>query len=207
MEGESKKETPAGRMIKPCDIPIYGSPVDSKADISKEPAEPGFLQSGICSIRRSLQDAYAPLKQVEEEAVKIYQTGSAHSKETLEVLRGDDLYAGAFVAGTTIFGYAFGALRGRFFKRLFYSSVGLLGGAAAMKPVEFNAVAAEARVEAEKAAAIAYNFVKGVGPGSSKEDDEILKAVEKKVEKDGKHDFGQSNPADKDMYTTRDEKK
>ena len=66
-----------------------------------------------------------------------------------------------FISAGGLLGLTIGALRGRFFKKLFYTTLGAGGATAICFPKEAEALGKELQVEAEKAGQIAYNFVQG----------------------------------------------
>ena len=117
-----------------------------------------------------------------------------------------------FIGGLGLVGFLFGSLarRGRFFKRLLYTSAGAGGAASLCYPAEANDYANLAWEESKKLSLIAYNFVAGVQPEgdvSKPKEAEVLSDDDKTfLSSKDKADISrdQSNPADKDMYTTRD---
>lgn len=65
------------------------------------------------------------------------------------------------IGATTLLGYTIGSLRGRLFKKIFYSSLGLAGSAALCFPEESNEILKEAKKEGKELYNIAVNFVNG----------------------------------------------
>jgi len=260
---EIPKES-GGRVMKPCDIPIYGFPDEQKQQTAaKSESEPaaaaeqatGALRSGIKTARLAVQEVVGPLRAFEESAKNIYQTGKAHSASTYDQLLQPENapMRAAFIGTGGLLGYMLGAIRGRFFRKLFYSGIGIAATSAACYPKEANQLSSEALEEGKRLGNIAANFVKGAQPDSagvadteektSRQTDigqvsgqqvvasrlfPILRTVRQQVQqlqhlaplgfaqKDSNAEMktatekakdvtsNQSNPADKDMYTTRD---
>ena len=65
------------------------------------------------------------------------------------------------IAGGGALGFLIGALRGRAFKKIFYTTIGVGATAAACYPEEAKVLAGEAEAEGMRAGQIAYNFVFG----------------------------------------------
>ena len=65
------------------------------------------------------------------------------------------------IGATTLLGYTIGSLRGRFFKKIFYSTLGLAGSAAVCFPAESNEILKEAKKEGMDLYEIAVNFING----------------------------------------------
>ena len=183
------------KIMRPCDIPIYG-PESEGGVAESRPRQPGRLEAGITDLRRTVMDALVPMKELEEGVAHVYNTGVAHTKETHAQLLDEENVAlrAGFIAGGGLLGLMVGALRGRMLKKLFYTSLGAGGASAIVYPKEAVDIGNQLMDEGEKYAMIAYNFVVGVGPNN-----------EEKSKEDSKVDLGQSNPADKDLYTTRDD--
>lgn len=140
-----------------------------------------MLKSGISSARVAIQDVLAPLKGLEDEVWHIYNTGVAHTQSKAHVCiiasnSNDFALSGSidqlrveenlpmrvgFIAAGGMLGYLVGALRGRFFKKLIYSSVGLGASSALCYPNEANELTSELMSEAKKLKAVAVNFVNG----------------------------------------------
>ena len=68
--------------------------------------------------------------------------------------------AGVIAAGGVL-GLLIGSLRGRFFKKLTYTTLGLGGGAALCYPQEAREIGNEAYAEAKRYGTIGVNFVQG----------------------------------------------
>ena len=66
-----------------------------------------------------------------------------------------------FIAGSGFLGLLVGMARGRFFKRLFYTSLGAGTAAVICYPQEANELSKGALDEAERLGRIGYNFVTG----------------------------------------------
>ena len=73
----------------------------------------------------------------------------------------DPAMQAGFIGFGGLLGLTIGALRGRFFKKLFYTTLGAGGATAICYPNETKALADEAKVEGEKLGQIAYNFING----------------------------------------------
>ncbi|XP_059086673.1 uncharacterized protein LOC131883254 [Tigriopus californicus] len=183
MAGDEEKKAPSsGRILKPVDIPIYGFPETPKPQLKVVESEPGWIKSAFTAIRLSLREVTGPLGDVQDKVNHIYETGVAHSKGAYNDLMEEDNGAARLgvIAAGGLLGYTVGALRGRLFKKLFYSTLGFGGSAAVCYPQEANALSKEALDEGRQIGLIAYNFVTGVEPESSKVDISLLTEEDKK---------------------------
>lgn len=178
----SNNEEKKGRVIMPVDIPIYGFPETPKPQLKVVESEPGWIKSTFTAIRLSLKQVTGPLGEVQDQVNHIYETGVAHTKGAYNDLMEEDNGAARLgvIAAGGLLGYTVGALRGRLFKKLFYSTLGFGGSAAICYPREANALSKEALEEGRQIGLIAYNFVTGVEPETSKVDISLLTEEDKK---------------------------
>jgi len=162
MEDESHKAP--GRIMKPCEIPIYGDDQCRREQPQSAAKEPGVLESGFRSAREGVQAVWEPVKGLDEQIRHVYTTGVAHSQASLSQLHQPENAPAraAAVGGFGVLGYALGALRRKgVIGKLFYSAVGLGTGALVAFPQEMRQLADEGYGEAQRYARIAYNFASG----------------------------------------------
>merc|ERR1711915_33217 len=98
----------------------------------------------------------------------VVETGKAHTQGAYnQLLEEDNLLARVGVIdGSATLGLLVGVLRGRLAKRVVYTTVGGVTGAAACYPDTASTVGGELYTEIRKKGLIAYNFVNGVEPTS-----------------------------------------
>jgi len=214
------------QLTRPCDIPIYGDLQVSAGKSVGKPLETKPSETydaavgGVREARLLAQSGWGQLEAFKEKVDHVINTGIAHSAATFDMVKDKDNVAAqaGFIGGSALFGYILGAFsrRARILKKLVYT--GVLGGGAGYLcyPDEMTQAANYAYEEGNKLSLIAYNFVAGVQPNGSnqadqpKEDAAVLSDDDKKflsetTSKDSP-ERDQSNPADVDMYTRRDDK-
>eukprot|EP00095_Tigriopus_kingsejongensis_P004398 maker-scaffold93_size381549-snap-gene-1.18 protein:Tk04398 transcript:maker-scaffold93_size381549-snap-gene-1.18-mRNA-1 annotation:"apolipoprotein o-like" len=162
------------KIMKPVDIPIYGFPSSPSSQVA--PQEPGMIQSAFATMRESLKEVTGPLAEVRDQAHHIYQTGVAHTQSSYSQLLDEDNGAARLgvIAAGGLLGYTIGAIRGRFLKKIYYSTLGFGGSAAMCFPQEANTLSRDALEEGRKLGLIGYNFVTGVQPDNSSVEAPIL---------------------------------
>merc|ERR1719357_1244310 len=176
---------------------------------------------------------WGQLQAFKARADQFVNTGIAHTAASIEIVKDKEntMEQAGFIGGSALFGYILGAFsrRARLLKKLVYS--GTLGGGAGYVcyPEEMTAAANYAAEEGNELGLIAYNFIAGVQPnGGGGDVDSNLEAataaaavnpstVEKDVLSEDDKKFlssseaspperDQTNPADVDMYSRRDDK-
>jgi len=223
MEDEVKR----AELTRPCDIPIYGDLQVSAGESVGKPLETKTSETyeaavgGVREARLLAQSGWGQLEEFKHKVDHVINTGIAHSAATLDMVKDrDNLAAQAgFIGGSALFGYIIGAFsrRARLLKKLVYT--GALGGGAGYVcyPDQMTQAANYAYDEGNKLSLIAYNFVAGVQPNGSnqadqgKEADVVLSEEDKKFLSDSTFksapERDQSNAADVDMYSRREEDK
>ncbi|XP_040572372.1 uncharacterized protein Mic26-27 [Lepeophtheirus salmonis] len=118
--------------VKSKDIDIYGDLKNNIKTISTVPktsASPLLLQEYASVIRKGICELITQAKSMKGTVEHVVETGKAHTGSALVTLREEDnlpAQIGVMTAGSLI-GYLLGVSRGRFIKRTFYTSLGLLG--------------------------------------------------------------------------------
>jgi len=159
---------PSVTMVKPSELPFYEEP-QNKGYVYI-PEEPGFLEKNFKMAREGLGLVTSQLKEVQQQATHIYETGKAHSQGAYNQLLDEDNAVGrvGIIAGAGTFGLLVGVLRGRMVKRLLYTGLGLGAGAAVCYPEPAAETGRKVYQEGRRSALIGYNFVMGVpDPGVS----------------------------------------
>ncbi|KAJ9573530.1 hypothetical protein L9F63_009094, partial [Diploptera punctata] len=221
MEDASKSEksgTCKNCKVRPSELPIYGC--DETRRKEKEVEEASSLELMIGAARKEIWTFYDQYKGIEKRALEIVETGKAHSESTITFLREEATTvhrAGAIGVGG-LAGIIMG-LRGGWFRRLLYGSTGAAAMAAICYPHESAEIGQESLQLAKYYFTIVYHFIYGAKPEgfkflgteiSSTVAPPVLdkaaaepapKPVE--VEKPPQLERDQSNPADRDLYTTR----
>ncbi|KAF5307782.1 hypothetical protein FQR65_LT06653 [Abscondita terminalis] len=146
-------------VCKPSELPIYTKDpcIPSKPEIS--PTEPGVVESGVGTVRRTLFQMGKEIDKYSSQAQELVVNGITGAGELIEYLQNEEnstpKYGAIAIGGFT--GFIFG-LRGRFFKKLIYTSTGALSMAALCYPKQ-------AMVYSKTAcgyATVLMNFIYGV---------------------------------------------
>ncbi|KAG8226044.1 hypothetical protein J437_LFUL005405, partial [Ladona fulva] len=201
----AKECSEPSKLIKPSELPIYGQP-----QVASKPPEPepkrSELEEAISVVRKELWVYVDDLHRYKEKVVEYVETGKAHTEFIIDFLKEEQNYlprAGAIGLGG-LTGLVLG-LRGGFFRRLFYGSIGAGGMASLCYPREAAQYSTEAYQAAKKYAVIGYNFAVGVKPESkgvesNPPEKKAAPVQEQKVASPVKKPVGandQSNPRDK----------
>ncbi|XP_046393007.1 MICOS complex subunit MIC26 isoform X2 [Ischnura elegans] len=202
--------------IKPSELPIYDH-ADPPCVVEEEKKPISDLEEAVSVVRKELWVYVDDFDKKKEKMVEYVETGKAHSEFIISYLKEENNYlprAGAIGLGG-LAGLVLG-LRGGFIRRILYGSAGAAAMASICYPNEAAVYSKEAVQNVKKYALIGYNFVNGVKPESkpvvsenraekketSQSQSQAPKDAPKAMNKTlAKND--QSNPADKDMYTTR----
>ncbi|KAK8395647.1 hypothetical protein O3P69_005632 [Scylla paramamosain] len=174
--GDAKEEAPASpppppptsRMVRPSDLPIYEEPEDV-LDFEYHGRERTALEEGVGVVRQQVEGVLEATRSTRERAVHIYETGKAHSMATVDYLTDEENMlprAGAITVGG-LAGLVLGARkRGGFFKKVLYTSTGVITAASLCYPRHAYAISQQLYSGAKTYGAIGYNFVAGVKPQS-----------------------------------------
>jgi len=156
-------------LVRPSQLPLYDQPEQNQYVLA--PSEPGLLEENIKVARESLNLVSGQVTEAGEKMSHIYETGVAHSQGAYNQLLDEDNLAGrvGVIAGGATLGLLVGLLRGRFIKRVFYTTIGAGIGASISYPAEAKQLSDEAYTETRKKAMIAYNFVNGVDSSGTAE--------------------------------------
>ncbi|XP_050083968.1 MICOS complex subunit MIC27 [Anopheles aquasalis] len=160
-------------LCKPSELPLY-RPLNQKIACEchqrktdgKSTGPVGAIEDGFRVVRLQVQDASKLVTDQKKQIVNLYEDGKKQTKFIHDYLNQEDNTmprVGAIAIGG-LAGLIFG-LRGGFFKRLIYTSIGAGGVASVCYPQEAEMYAQHGLVEAKKFATIGYNFVYGVKPG------------------------------------------
>ncbi|XP_035775902.1 MICOS complex subunit MIC27-like [Anopheles albimanus] len=160
-------------VCKPSELPLY-RPLNQKIACEchqrrtdgKSTGPVGAIEDGFRAVRLQVQDASKLVTDQKKQIVNLYEDGKKQTKFIHDYLNQEDNTmprVGAIAIGG-LAGLIFG-LRGGFFKRLIYTSIGAGGVASVCYPQEAEMYAQHGLVEAKKFATIGYNFVYGVKPG------------------------------------------
>uniref|UniRef100_A0A182PDY9 MICOS complex subunit n=1 Tax=Anopheles epiroticus TaxID=199890 RepID=A0A182PDY9_9DIPT len=165
-------DAPNKMVCRPSDLPLY-RPLNQKIACEcthhKEQASSGpasVIEEGFRAIRVQVQEASKLVDDQKKQIVDLYEEGKKQTKFINDYLHQEDNTmprVGAIAIGG-LAGLIFG-LRGGFFKRVIYTSIGGGGVASICYPQEAEMYAQHGLVEAKKYATIGYNFVYGVKPG------------------------------------------
>uniref|UniRef100_A0A182VRV6 MICOS complex subunit n=1 Tax=Anopheles minimus TaxID=112268 RepID=A0A182VRV6_9DIPT len=165
------KDEPNKMVCKPSELPLY-RPLNQKIDCEchhrkTEPTGPAsMLEEGFRAVRIQVQEVSKLVDDQKKQIVDLYEDGKKQTKFIHDYLHQEDNTmprVGAIAIGGMA-GLIFG-LRGGFFKRIIYTSIGAGGVASICYPQEAEMYAQHGLVEAKKYATIGYNFVYGVKPG------------------------------------------
>ncbi|KAF2367557.1 5-formyltetrahydrofolate cyclo-ligase [Trinorchestia longiramus] len=211
MAGEEKKSCHSGH-VKPSQLPIYDDPQDL-FDISYEVTGKGQLQEGVEVVRKELCGAVEATKEFRDEVTRIYETGKAHTAGQIAYLREEEnlTVRSAAIAVGGVLGFMLGA-RGRFFKKLLYTSAGAAGTAAVLYPQYSRQYTQEALDAANSYSTVAYNFLVGVKPQTKEDSDNTSSAAASSASKaDGKVEVSNLYPSlltlpHSSLFTKREQK-
>ncbi|KFB37001.1 hypothetical protein ZHAS_00004176 [Anopheles sinensis] len=168
-----KQAEPNKMVCKPSELPLY-RPLNQKIACechhahkdAKATGATGAIEEGIRTVRIQVQETSKLVTDQKKQLVDLYEEGKKQTKFVHDYLHQEDNTmprVGAIAIGG-LAGLIFG-LRGGFFKRLIYTSVGSGAVASVCYPQEAEMYAQHGLVEAKKFATIGYNFVYGVKPG------------------------------------------
>uniref|UniRef100_A0A336LQL4 MICOS complex subunit n=1 Tax=Culicoides sonorensis TaxID=179676 RepID=A0A336LQL4_CULSO len=174
-EGSAKKDPNVKPLIyKPSELPLY-KPINAAEcnchhkTQEKKPAAPvAAIEEGFRTVRESIQTVTGSISEQKGQLSGYIEHAKDQTKFIRDYLNEEDNTvprAGAIAVGG-LAGLIFG-LRGGFFKRLIYSSVGAGGVASICYPKEAKVYSEQALVEGKKYATIGYNFIYGVKPGDA----------------------------------------
>ncbi|XP_069702265.1 MICOS complex subunit MIC27 isoform X1 [Periplaneta americana] len=219
------KHCEAPAKLRPSELPIYESPEPGRIMEVKE-EEPSSLEKTICAVRKEVWAFYGQYKDCQQKVIQFVETGKAHSESTLSFLREEatPIHRAGAIGVSGIAGLIMG-LRGGWFKRILYGATGATAMAALCYPRQSAEIANESLQMAKYYFTVAYNFIYGVKPegfkflsppppsvdsaksstkGSRPVADEIPLPTKAEPENPVQQVVrDQSNPADKDLYTTR----
>jgi hypothetical protein len=161
--------------------------------------------------------AIVAVRDSKEKAVDMYEVGKAHTQTALAYLTDEAniLPRAAVITAGGLTGLLIGA-RGGFFKKLTYTSIGMISMASLCYPRQAVVVSQDLYKIGKYYTILAYANIKeqvdNLGSSSPSSKPAPAPKTPPSVEKVGEQkaekkpvvgDIGQSNPADKDMYTTR----
>lgn len=141
------------------------------------------IEDGFRTVRVSLQSVTDAVSSQRNQLGSYVDTAKDHSQFIFDYLNEEDNTmprVGAIAVGG-LAGLIFG-LRGGFFKRLIYTSVGAGGVASICYPKEAKQYAEIALTESKKYANVGYNFVYGVKPGDPNQKELPLPNIPTSVE-------------------------
>lgn len=171
---QPKQKTAPNKMVcKPSELPVY-RPLNQKIACecqhahknTKATGATGAIEEGFRAARLQVQEASKLVTDQKKQFVDLYEEGKKQTKFVNDYLHQEDNTmprVGAIAIGG-LAGLIFG-LRGGFFKRIIYTSIGAGGVGSVCYPQEAEMYAQHGLVEAKKYATIGYNFVYGVKPG------------------------------------------
>lgn len=215
--------------LRPSELPLYGGEQDRRGRVEKVVEDPSGLEQMIGTVRKELWVFYGQYKGYQRKVLEVVDIGKAHAESTLGFLREEATSvhrAGAIGLGG-LAGLVLG-LRSGLFRRTFYATAGAAAMAAVCYPREAAEITDETLQISKYYFIIAYNFICGVQPDGFKilspsstvhsnklsaegstvpVPDKIALPVDKEkpppsapvpqVSRD------QSNPTDRDLYTSR----
>ncbi|XP_055640414.1 MICOS complex subunit MIC27 [Toxorhynchites rutilus septentrionalis] len=172
VETSNTDKTPKPIICKPSELPLY-RPINQKISYEGEgpkdetPSKPvQLIEEGIRTVRVQLSEASKLVTDQKKRITDLYDEGKSQTKFVRDYLNeeGNTMPRVGAIAIGGLAGLIFG-LRGGFFRRLIYTSIGSGGVASLCYPQEAEMYAQHGLVEAKKYATIGYNFVYGVKPG------------------------------------------
>jgi len=164
-------------LVRPSQLPLYDQPEQTQYVLANR--EPGLLEENIKVARESLNLVSEQVAEAGEKMNYVIETGVAHSQGAYNQLLEEDNLAGrvGVIAGGATLGLIVGLLRGRFIKRVLYTTLGAGIGASISYPAEAKQLSEEAYTETRKKAMIAYNFVNGVDSSGTAESSLIASSI------------------------------
>ncbi|XP_055541957.1 MICOS complex subunit MIC27 isoform X2 [Wyeomyia smithii] len=168
----SNTDAKSKQTCKPSELPLY-RPVNQKIaceceghkkETVSKPVQ--AIEDGIRAVRIQVFEVSKVVTNQKKQVAEWYEQGKKQTKFIRDYLNQEDNTlprVGAIAIGG-LSGLIFG-LRGGFFRRLLYTSIGGAGVASICYPQEAEMYAQHGLVEAKKYATIGYNFVYGVKPG------------------------------------------
>ncbi|XP_026323986.1 uncharacterized protein LOC113233179 [Hyposmocoma kahamanoa] len=159
--------------MRPSDLPYYDSPhaqygefVESKAKQKNDSYIRRVLLEPVKSTREQVQSVFKHTDGIKNTVMDNYKEFKDRTDWIVKYLQEEEnkevRYGAVVMGGLT--GFIFG-LRGGFFRRIIYTSVGTTAMGAVCFPEETSQLAAKNGVLAKQYINIAYNFFYGVKPG------------------------------------------
>jgi len=173
-ENSTGKDEAEMEKVKLSSLPLY--PPTDEYDYYIE--APSKLENLIRDTRIKLETLNNSYQPTFERVSHIYNTGIAHTNESLILLRDDANYLariGVFTV-SSVFGLV-AARKGKFIKRLTYTSIGFGAAGALCYPERTRQIRDEGLRQAEKNAKIAYYFIVGSRPTVQNEDGKAFKGI------------------------------
>ncbi|XP_069938009.1 microtubule-associated protein futsch isoform X2 [Cherax quadricarinatus] len=166
--GKNENSAPASRMVRPSDLPIYEEPKEV-LDFEFHGKERTALEENIGVVRKEIEKMLEATHSVRERALHVYETGKAHTMVTVDYITDEENIlprAGAITVGG-LAGLVIGARkRGGFFKKVLYTSTGVVGAASLCYPRQAYHISQQVFGNVKDYATIGYNFIAGVKPQS-----------------------------------------
>jgi len=160
--------------VKVSSIPLY--PASEEYDYYVDP--PSRTENVVRDVRISVEKVKDDCQPFFDKVSHIYNTGVAHTNESLISLRDEDHVLARI--GFMTFGGAVGlisARRGRFLKKLSYTTIGIGGSGAVCYPQQAKNLASDGLGFTNKNLRIAYHFIVGSRPQVQNEDGKALKSI------------------------------
>ncbi|XP_043477090.1 MICOS complex subunit MIC27 [Leptopilina heterotoma] len=166
-EDNSKQSGSEKVLIRPSELPIYSPDTCTrKKSCEKKECEPSYLEQGFGSIRKSLKGVISQYETISDSVNNTINTGKEHSELFVDYIRDGETpwpRVGAIAAGGLV-GLLLG-IRGGKFKKIIYTSTGVLSAAAFCYPERAH----DGLELAKHYTDIGYNFVYGVKPGDEEQ--------------------------------------
>jgi len=160
--------------VKVSSIPLYPAPEEYEYYVDP----PSKTENIVKDVRISVEKVKSDCQPFLDKVSHIYNTGIAHTNESIISLRDEDhlLARIGFMTAGGVIGLL-SARRGRFLKRVAYTSIGIGGFGAVCYPQKAENLAASGFDYTKKNARIAYHFIIGSRPQVQNEDGQALKSI------------------------------
>ena len=159
-------EGDSGNKVKISELSFYET--SRKSEYAAQKPEAGIVQGGFKTVREITNEAVNMYSGAKESVNHVIDTGVAHSTGAYNQLREEENLPArlALISGLGLVGLMVGSLRGRIFKKVFYSGIGAGAGVSICYPEDAREAANTVYEEGAKAALVGYNIVTG-GEGSA----------------------------------------
>ena len=147
--------------VRISDLSFYGE--NKKPEYAAQKSEASLVQDGFKNVREVTTEGVNMYNGAKESVNHVIETGTAHSSVAYNQLREEENLPArlALISGAGLAGLMVGSLRGRFFKKALYSTIGAGAAVSFCYPDDAKEGASAVYEEGRRAVLVGYNLVTG----------------------------------------------